>query len=368
MSLNLIHIEQLILEEIAGVISPENKIVLQKAIAEDPEAYKLWKEKQQLFASPEIMEWLHEEAPEFIKVERSRSPVVKLLLLGTTIAACVLVISLVAGSLLLTEKKPAGSTVENIRHQPFELTFENGEVIDLMEEGKLSAGGVTFIRQEKMLTVLGNNNEIPRLALLKVPVGKDYKVILPDGSAVLLDAMSTFKFPTSFANASKREVFIEGRAYLKVEENANQPFIAQLPGSSVEVLGTSFNVNSFDKKEVTVALVDGKVKFNGGTDSAILLPDTLITYTGEGKIQKRHFDKDELLQWREGVFRFNNKLLEDAFEVVPRWFGQEIVIDDDKKRKILYSGVLQKNMTIEKNLKLLALEHYTDSSNVIHIK
>jgi transmembrane sensor len=367
MRLNLNDIDRLITEEIAGDISPEDLILLQGAIANDPIAHQLWLEKHADFKDKDMHEWLNakDEAPSVAIIEaldkkrrarRRTSSVVS--------AAAVLVV--IIGAVFLY--KPS-STVILAKRPTIELRLENGKVIDLSQEGKVQAGDISLSNQQKALTYsAGNNTE---MATLSVPAGKDYKVTLSDGTEIFLNSASSLRFPISFNNALTREVSITGEAYLKVTKDPTRPFIVKMQESSVQVLGTEFNVNSYAGENPQVALIEGKVQFKAGKDSAVLKPGYTGVYSGQ-QIKTERFDAEDLLSWRKGIFLFNDKALEEVFKVVPRLFGQDIVIDNPAKGKEHFTGVFDRNKTIQKNLDVLkaynGIDYSIDENNVIHIK
>jgi ferric-dicitrate binding protein FerR (iron transport regulator) len=86
------------------------------------------------------------------------------------------------------------------------------------------------------------------------------EISLPDGSTVWLNENSSLEYPSIF-NENSRSVQLTGEAFFDVAKNPSAPFTVQTPKIKVEVLGTSFNVDSHseaDKIEVEVA--SGKVK------------------------------------------------------------------------------------------------------------
>ncbi len=75
-------------------------------------------------------------------------------------------------------------------------------------------------------------------ASLSVKEGK-----LPDGTSVTLNKGATLEYPSSF-KGNKRNVKLSGEAYFEVRHNEAQPFIVTSRNVKVEVLGTSFYVNT----------------------------------------------------------------------------------------------------------------------------
>ncbi len=369
MRLDLNDIDRLITEEIAGDISPENLTLLQGAIANDPIAYQLWLDKHADFKDQDMLEWLNakEEAPSVPVIEamdRKRRAKRKTSYAVSTAA----VLAIIIGAAFFY--KPSSSPIILTKAPTIELRLENGKVIDLSQEGKVQAGNISLSNQQKSLTYSGNN-AAGEMATLSVPAGKDYKVTLSDGTEIFMNSATSLRFPISFNNAATREVSITGEAYLKVTKDPNRPFIVKMQEGSVQVLGTEFNVNSYDHQNMQVALVEGKVQFKAGNDSAILRPGTAATYSSQ-QIQTERFDADDLLSWRKGIFLFNDKALEEVFKVIPRWFGQEVVIDNPKVGKEHFTGVFDRNKTIQQNLDVLkaynGIDYTIDVNNVIHIK
>ncbi|MDZ7690866.1 MAG: FecR domain-containing protein [Balneolaceae bacterium] len=83
-----------------------------------------------------------------------------------------------------------------------------------------------------------------------------------DGSRVILNSMSTLRFPKVF-EGTKRELHLEGEAFFQVAHNKERPFVVHANGVEVNVLGTEFNVNSYRENEaVEVVVREGKVAVN----------------------------------------------------------------------------------------------------------
>ncbi len=59
---------------------------------------------------------------------------------------------------------------------------------------------------------------------MSTPRGRQYKLTLPDGSEVWLNAASSIRYPIAF-NGKERKVELQGEAYFEVKKNARQPFI-----------------------------------------------------------------------------------------------------------------------------------------------
>jgi ferric-dicitrate binding protein FerR (iron transport regulator) len=76
--------------------------------------------------------------------------------------------------------------------------------------------------------------------------GSKTRTLLPDGSTVWLNAGSKIIYPSSF-NASVREVTLQGEAFFDVVKQPGRPFIVHAADINIKVLGTAFNVKSYDE-------------------------------------------------------------------------------------------------------------------------
>ncbi len=140
---------------------------------------------------------------------------------------------------------------------------------------------------------------------------------LPDGTKVTLNSGTTLSFPSKFKDP-KREVKLDGMAYFEVTHNELQPFFVNTENISIEVLGTSFYVNTKAAgNNVNVRVKEGIVAvyytsrpqnvivLNAGdsisvskTEKSLMVPDNNIP-SGAGKIV---FDDQPLSQI---VFQLN---------------------------------------------------------------
>jgi transmembrane sensor len=144
------------------------------------------------------------------------------------------------------------------------LTLADGTqlVLDSLGEGKIATQNGTQISL--------NNNELKydasaatdgaALNTITTPKGRQYHVILPDGTEVWLNAASSIKYPVAFKGRDRR-VTISGEVYFEVASKSWQPFVVETDQMKLEVLGTSFNVNTYhDEKTIRTTLLTGAVK------------------------------------------------------------------------------------------------------------
>ncbi|TWV88666.1 FecR family protein [Chitinophaga pinensis] len=191
---------------------------------------------------------------------------------------------------------------------------------------------------------------------LTVPPKTDYRIELSDGTEVHLNASSTLRFPFIFPGKT-REVYLEGEAYFTVAHNPKQPFIVHTGTTSVIALGTAFNVNSYDGNTITTSLVTGTVVTDVGDSLDVTLkPGYEAIYRPGERFKVKRFDENVTLGWRDGIFRFHNKPLEEVIPVLKRWFGLKVAFTAAGIADIHFSGDLDKDKPVSDFLNELCWE------------
>lgn len=364
--LELIH--RLVLEELAGVISDKDLAYLKKTIREDPEAFNVWMETRSILDTPDVKAFLEQPRP----VDAIFNATIKPKRNGywgfsLSMAATLIIAIFYFQYFHPTTKK--NQNVQSFNSKNIRLDLPDNGTIDLSEhQGAVSLNTVKLNNDNKSLTFEANATTA-RLAMLSIPRGKDYKITLPDGTTIWLNSATTLRFPLSFTE-NTREIYLNGEAYLEVAKSTH-PFIVHLPDASIQVLGTAFNINSYNPNKVSVALVSGAVKMGMLNDSIQLTPGHQIIYQpGTGMVVST-FDESALLSWRQGLYVFNNTPLFEILQVLPRWFGKELIMDNPSRKNAHFTGVINRNQPVEYSLDLLKATNDMDyyiAGDTIHIK
>jgi transmembrane sensor len=166
------------------------------------------------------------------------------------------------------------------------------------------------------------NNSVAMMTERSAGPGRVLQVQLEDGTAVWLNAGSKLRYPAGFA-ADRREVFIEGEAYLEVSKDAKRPFLVRTGNVVTRVLGTSFNVAAYPEDAlVEVTVLTGKV----GLGNTPLSPGQQAASSQDGKIVafRENIDAGEAIRWKEHKMIFNGKRLSQVSASLERWYGIEI--------------------------------------------
>ncbi|TKG89418.1 FecR family protein [Puteibacter caeruleilacunae] len=196
-----------------------------------------------------------------------------------------------------------------------------------------------------------------------VPYGESAEVILSDDTHVFLSSGSTLSYPTSFER-NNRDVKLLGEAFFEVSHNPERPFHVKTNHLTVEVLGTSFNVEAFeDADNINVCLVEGKVNLQSASGKVLtsLQPGENATYDLIKKnmdIQK--VNTDYYTSWRNGYLMFKDESLENIAQKFERYFNIEIKFKDETIKSKYFTGTIMRNKPIDQVFDILK---YTSGIN-----
>lgn len=194
--------------------------------------------------------------------------------------------------------------------------------------------------------------------VVEVPDGAKSKITFPDGSVVWLNAGSKVTYDSNFARES-RNVGLTGEGYFEVSKNKELPFVVNTGKLTVKVLGTKFNLKSYEEdSEVKVTLKEGAVKVGDFlTDAApvVLKPNQRFTFKKMTQtIQVDSVDASHIENWRNGAMSFDKVPLEEIAKELRRLYNIPIRIESDKLKHIVYYSDFQENVSIEKVLEILS--------------
>tara|TARA_R110002126_G_scaffold14768_1_gene61377 strand:+ start:24877 stop:25788 length:912 start_codon:yes stop_codon:yes gene_type:complete len=170
-------------------------------------------------------------------------------------------------------------------------------------------------------------------------------VVLPDGSKVELDALSKLTYNKKTWQKN-RTINLSGQAYFKVEKGPT--FKVLTSTTTVTVLGTQFNVKSFDK-DAKVTCYEGKVSVGYQNIEEILIAGEEVIIQDDGFQRFEHNSK--LPDWTVGFIKYKNESLREIIKDLERTYA--IIIDLPKKHDNLkFTGTLPTNdlQTALKNL------------------
>jgi len=375
------HIYELLLRKKKGNINHADNQYLEQLMAGNEDVSRLWDDIRLHDFDEDVWYEIEDNEAAWQKIEQEllqpqhkirRFPVVKWLA-----AACVLGVMATGAYFLLKPPVPmtGAEMAEAASHtKGLRLKLSNGKTIQLPynePSQQITAGSVALNAGARTLQYTTEDRTMGGLNTLIVPPKMDYRLILSDGTEVWLNATSTLKFPFAF-NEGHREVYLEGEGYFKVAKNAEKPFIVHTPQTEVEVLGTEFNINTYKTGITSTSLVSGAVATHSGPSTLVLKPGQEAVYTEHLGFTVQQFDSEVVLSWMNGVFQFDNTRLRDLAPVIKRWFGVNVVFDDQSLANAPFTGVLDKHHDLPfflKNLKNtgVGIDFYYDKET-LHLK
>ncbi|NQX37675.1 FecR protein [Pedobacter steynii] len=236
------------------------------------------------------------------------------------------------------------------------IASQSGITIEKTTDGQLIynvAGGVALSDNETTRT-LGHNT-------ISTPKGGQYRVNLPDGSTVWLNAASSLRYPVLFA-ADERSVELTGEAYFEIAKDKNKPFLVHSKQQIVEVLGTHFNISSYPDEESTLTtLLEGSVKVVNTIhkNMLILKPGQQSQVNAETTMATK-VDTEESIAWKNGLFVFNEESIPSVMRKISRWYDLEVVYEGNVNDKDLKGTVPRfKNLSeVLETLELTGLVHF----------
>lgn len=248
------------------------------------------------------------------------------------------------------------------------LTLADGTqlVLDSLGEGKIATQNGTQISL--------NNNELKYDATaatdevahntITTPKGRQYHVILPDGTEVWLNAASSIQYPVAFKGRERR-VKISGEIYFEVASKSWQPFVVETDQMKLEVLGTSFNVNTYDdEKTIRTTLLTGAVKITPLSGNMHTTPPQVLVPGQTGVLSKPDAsegatltvaetpDAGTVIAWKNGLFNFDGMDLYSVMRQLERWYNIDIQYVG-KPDNVIFKGKMHRNTNLSDVLKVL---------------
>lgn len=239
------------------------------------------------------------------------------------------------------------------------------------------AAAVLFI--PLLVTLLVQNfgtdrQELAQMMEVKTNPGMMTSLTLPDGTVVFLNSESTLSYPSQF-DGDVRNVTLQGEAYFEVAKNPEKKFIVSTSHQSqIEVLGTHFNVEAYEKEDrISATLVEGKIGFifNQGNVSKKVLMDPgqkLVYDSKDSKVQLYATTGESELAWKEGKIIFRNTPLEEGLRMLEKRYNVEFIIKNNRLKEDSFTGTFT-NQRLERILEYFQLSshirwRYLDSPDI----
>jgi transmembrane sensor len=233
------------------------------------------------------------------------------------------------------------------------LKLADGSTVTLDSAGNQTIRqGATTIKQSggQLVYDVQDGNTAVSYNNLITPRGGNFKLQLPDGSMVWLNAASSLRYPTAF-KGKERRVELTGEAYFEVVKNAEMPFRVSVKDRvEIEVLGTSFNINAYtEENNLSATLLEGGVRvlpLHTNEKAVILNPgqQAQIRPSEETKVVS-NVDVEKIMAWKNGLFNFENASLQEVMHQLARWYNIEVVYEKGIP-EMNFGGEVSKNVSL----------------------
>lgn len=186
---------------------------------------------------------------------------------------------------------------------------------------------------------------------MTTPNGRQFQLLLPDGTKVWLNAASSITYPVTFSNAS-RDVTVSGEAYFEVAKMKAAFRVTVNNAATVEVLGTHFNIKAYtEENNIQTTLLEGSVKTtalkgNNGSKAITLAPGQQARIDDRGSLNvANQVDIDRVMAWKNGLFNFENASLDEVMRQLARWYDIEVVYEKGIPN-MKFGGEMSRNISL----------------------
>lgn len=168
------------------------------------------------------------------------------------------------------------------------------------------------------------------LSLKNGPEDNTLVTTLEDGSIIYLAQDATLSYPEHF-EADKRLVKLDGNALFDVSGNKQRPFLIETKYTTIEVVGTAFNVKNNGKNDFELSVQRGLVKvtrLDNGESSFVKAGETVI-------LNKNLFlksptsDIDQFARYTERI-QFKDETLANIVRVINRMSSQPVQLSSSE--------------------------------------
>lgn len=202
---------------------------------------------------------------------------------------------------------------------------------------------------------------IPADTLVSNNGSQPMRVLLRDGSVILLSANASVQYQPAFAGR-QRVIRLEGEAYFKVAKDPQRPFTVYSRGIATTALGTSFTIRAFENNPtVQVLLHTGKVvvrKMAADSSQVYLVPGdqlavnvltfhTTLTHSKPDPAAPVNESISEIPAATPSPLLFNRAPLAEVFKKLQQQYQTAILFDEAALSEMSFTGTLQPSETLE---------------------
>lgn len=175
---------------------------------------------------------------------------------------------------------------------------------------------------------------------VKVPVGDKMTIMLADGTRLVANSRSEVRYPKLFSG-NTREVYVRGEVYFDVAHDKDKPFLVNIDGLQVKVLGTRFCVNHYSADKTEVVLLEGCVSaLSSNKDAVTMHPNQMLRLKNGSFESLQEVDADDYVSWMDGMLNLHGDNLNTVISRVNDYYGTNYSIDGPGNDSQMYGKLL----------------------------
>lgn len=168
--------------------------------------------------------------------------------------------------------------------------------------------------------------------------GETKTIVLPDGSTVTLNSCSRILYPEEFEKG-QRLIELTGEAYFQVVKNEKMPFMVKTTHFNVKVLGTEFDIKSYqDSKIFSVSVQNGKVQVDMPEAMMCLVDSEIVRFDTQDQTFSKEKNEQKTGVWRSGRLQFNKTPIKDVGNELERIFNYKVHFKEGQTFDNLITG------------------------------
>ena len=179
---------------------------------------------------------------------------------------------------------------------------------------------------------------------------------MEDSTKVVLNKNSELSY-TSHYGQQERKVQLAGEAYFEVARNAKAPFIVDMNGVAVRVLGTKFTVDNKKGSDVVkTILLEGSVRFTSQEQNVLMKPHQKLMFNRNTKnLELTEVDSEQEMAWKDGLFKYRSLSFEALINKLEADYGVNVVIKNKRllNLDVKLTGSFEQNASFDKVLDVI---------------
>ena len=186
---------------------------------------------------------------------------------------------------------------------------------------------------------------------------------MEDSTRIILNRNSKVSYTDDYGQKERR-VRLIGEAYFDVKKNTVSPFIVDMDGTIVKVLGTKFTAsNKEETGTIETVLLEGAIRFVSSEQSVLMKPNQKLLFNKNNRnLELTEIDSEQESAWKEGLFKYRSLPFERLMKKLEADYGVKIIINNKKllNPELKFTGSFEQNIAFHNVLDVI--------NRTIHIK